>query len=140
MNQRCVQLTKEAWELLSESAHLVVFGEKRKAESERVDFALIVDDVHEQVPLMYATCKELDSETLYLQYGGAFPGTKDTISVVKCFEEILKWAQNFGYLRVSFRVENDNHPMLKLAMRCGFKIVGLRAFKDSVLLEHLKEF
>jgi hypothetical protein len=105
-----------------------------------VDFALLVDDIDEQVPMAYVTCQELDAETLYWQYGGSFPGTRDTVLSAKCFDLFMSWAKDIGYRRVGFRVENTNYPMLKLAMRGGFKIVGLRAFHNYVLLEHLKEF
>lgn len=55
-------------------------------------------------------------------------------------EKIIEWAEFAGYRRIAFLVENTNEAMLKLAMRCGFLIVGLRTFKGLILLEHVKEF
>lgn len=136
---RVVQIAKEKWGELSEKAHLIVFNEIKKPENERIDFALLVES-SSGVPMQYATCRELDSESVYFQYGGSFPGTKGSISSLRCMEKIIEWAEFAGYRRIAFLVENTNEAMLKLAMRCGFLIVGLRTFKGLILLEHVKEF
>lgn len=135
----CEKLEKNIWKELSESAHLIVFNELKSSALDRVDFALLISN-ETQKPMAFVTCQELDAFTLYWQYGGSFPDTKDTIYSVRSFELFLKWCRDHGYQRVGFRVENNNFPMLKLAMKSGFKIVGLRAFGGYVLLEHLKEF
>lgn len=135
----CIKLEKLAWRELSESAHLIVFNEIKSSALDRVDFALLIED-EQNKPMAFVTCQELDAFSLYWQYGGAFPDTKDTIYSIRSFELFLTWAREKGYQRVGFRVENNNYPMLKLAMKCGFKIVGLRAYAGYVLLEHLKEF
>lgn len=134
-----VKLNKEDWMVLSDKAHLVVFNETRKPEMERIDFALMVES-NAGIPMQYATCRELDSESLYFQYGGSFPGTKGTIKSIQCMELILDWAEFAGYRRIAFLVENTNQAMLKLALRCGFLITGIRNFKGMILVEHTKEF
>lgn len=136
---RVVKISKEKWQEFSERAHLIVFNEIRKPDMERLDFALLVES-SAGIPMQYATCRELDSHSLYLQYGGSFPGTKGSIQSLRCLEKILDWACFAGYERVSFLVENTNEAMLKLAMRCGFLIVGIRNFKGLILLEHVKDF
>lgn len=133
------KVAKDDWAILAENAHLIVFNEIKKPEMDRIDFALVVE-AESGLPMQYATCRELDSESLYLQYGGSFPGTKGTIQSHRCMEKIIHWAEFAGYKRISFLVENVNEAMLKLAMRTGFLIVGLRNFKGQILLEHLKEF
>lgn len=135
---RVVKLAKEQWAELSEKAHLVVFNEMKKPEMERIDFALLVES-DSGVLMQYATCRELDAESVYIQYGGSFPGTKGSIASIRCFEKIVQWAAHAGYSRISFLVENTNQAMLKLAIRCGFLIVGIRNFKGLILLEHLKD-
>lgn len=132
-------ITKDDWATLAERAHLIVFNEIKKPEMDRIDFALIVEN-ESSVPLQYATCRELDAESLYLQYGGSFPGTKGTIKSIRCFNAILDWANLAGYRRVSFLVENTNEAMLKLALSVGFLIIGVRNYRGLVLLEHAKEF
>lgn len=133
------KVTKEDWAELSERAHLIVFNEIRKPETERIDFALIVES-ESGVPLQYATCRELDSESLFFQYGGSFPGTKGSPKSLRCMEKIIGWAEFSGYRRIAFLVENTNDAMMKLAMRCGFLVTGIRTFKGLILLEHVKEF
>lgn len=134
-----MKITKEDWASVSHDAHLIAFGKNRKPESERIDFALLVES-DAGVPMQYATCREHDSDSLYFQFGGSFPGTKGTILSLRSLELLLNWIQNNGYQRISFLVENTNQAMLKLAMRCGFLITGVRYFKSSVLLEHAREF
>lgn len=133
------KLTKEEWKPLSEQAHLVVFNEAKDASIERIDFALVAED-KDQVPCSYTTCRELDADSLYFQYGGSFPGTKGTTKSIAAFEGFVRWAKEAGYKRVTFYVENWNAAMLKLAMRTGFLITGVRNYKSHVLVEHLLEF
>lgn len=136
---KVVKIAKEDWSELAERAHLIVFNETKKPEMDRIDYALMVES-DAGLPLQYCTCRELDAESVYFQYGGSFPGTKGSPKSVRCMELILDWAEFAGYKRVSFLVENTNEAMLKLALRCGFLITGLRHFKGHILLEHLKEF
>lgn len=135
---RVVRVTKEDWKQLSEKAHLVVFNEVRDAESERIDFALVAEN-QDSTPGTYVTCRELDAHSLYFQYGGSFPGTKGTPRSLQAMQGFLRWARENGYKRVAYYVENKNHAMLKLAMRTGFTITGVRNFKNSILLEHCLE-
>lgn len=136
---RVVKISKEKWAELSEKAHLIVFNEIRKPEMERIDYALLVES-DSGVPMQYATCRELDAESVYFQYGGSFPGTKGTGKSLRCFDKIIEWSEFAGYRRISFLVENTNEAMMKLALRFGFLVVGLRNFKGQVFLEHTKEF
>ncbi len=136
---KVVKISKERWSELSEKAHLIVFNEIKKPEMERIDYALLVES-ESGVPMQYATCRELDSESLYFQYGGSFPGTKGSPKSVRCMQKLLEWSEFAGFRRVAFLVENTNEAMLKLAMHCGFLITGIRNFKGLILLEHVKEF
>lgn len=140
------KLTPAQWAPLSENAHLVVFGRHKPASLDRIDFALLarkesktIDYGMRQNLLAYVTCRELDADTLYWQFGGSFPGTLGTVSSKTCMEAFLAWSREH-YKRVSFLVENTNAPMLKMGLFFGFKIVGIRTFEGSVLVEHLKEF
>jgi hypothetical protein len=136
---KVVKIASEKWAELSEKAHLIVFNEIKKPEMERIDFALLVESSG-GMPLQYATCRELDSESLYFQYGGSFPGTKGSPQSLRCMEKLLEWAEFAGFRRIAFLVENTNQAMLKLAMRCDFLITGMRNHKGIILLEHVKEF
>ena len=134
MNFSMKILSAEQWNTLSEKAHLVTFGEIRPASKERIDFALIAVDPDETL-LGYVTMHELDSETIYWQFGGAFPSMKGTIHTFACYKSALKWCQG-KYKRVSTLIKNDNVTMLKFALKAGFRVTGLKYFNGNVLLEH----
>ena len=131
------KLSKEVWKELAENAHLVVFNEVRLNEQNRIDFALLAVD---ETPLQYVTCRELDDETLYWQYGGSFPSCRGTPKSFLAYNAIIQACKDLGYKRISFLVENNNFPMLKFAIAAKCNIVGMRTFNGSVWLEHLKEF
>lgn len=133
-----VTLTHAQWQHHSEKAHEIVFGKRKPASRDRVDFVMVAEESGS--PMVYAVCRELDSESLYWQYGGAFPPAAKSPMPWEAMRLFLDGAEAMGYRRVSFLVENDNGPMLKLAAKAGFKIVGVRNFRGSVLLEHGLEF
>lgn len=130
-------ISKELWAGMSESAHLTVFCEKRPWEFNRIDFALMAVD---EKPLQYVTCRELDQETLYWQYGGSFPSCKGTPKSFAAYKAIIETCRKAGYKRITFLVENNNFSMLKFAMASGFMITGVKNFQGSILLEHILEF
>ena len=136
---KVVEIQKDDWMLLSEKAHLIVFNEAKMAATDRIDFALVTENSRGEL-MNYVTCRELDSESLYWQYGGSFPGTKGSILSLRAVQALLEYCKSAGYARVGFFVENTNSAMLKMAMKCGFLITGVRNFKGIILLEHYLEF
>jgi RimJ/RimL family protein N-acetyltransferase len=131
------ELTPKQWSYHSEQAHAVVFGERKPATLDRIDFALVV---REGRTLMgYLTCRELDSESVYWQYGGAFPGTRGSSMTFLGYTAYVQHCK-LRYKRIGTLIENDNLAMIKMAMKVGFKIVGIRNFNGQILLEHLLEF
>ena len=130
------RIEKSEWVSLSRDAHVSVFKEEWEAEKERVDFALLTTDSEDQL-IQYATLRELDSESVYIQYGGSFPTYRGSIPAYRSFQAILRWLGE-RYPNVTFLTENTNLAMLKFAIREGFIIVGLRATKKSIMLELYK--
>lgn len=124
------------WKSVSHDAHRAVFGTLRDAESERISFALLA--LYNDKPAAYVTCQELDSETLYWQFGGVFPTVKGTVNAFRAYTGLLDYCFS-DYQRVCFRVENKNFAMLKFALKLGFEIVGVRVFKNKILVEHVLE-
>lgn len=138
MNIEVEQISKEDWRPLSEKVHLVVFSESKPADFDRIDFALIAKT--ETKGLMgYVTCREFDAHSLYWQYGGAFPGTKGSSLTLAGYMRFVWWTKQ-RYKRVSTLVDNSNIVMLKMAMKVGFRIIGVRNFGGHILLEHCMEF
>lgn len=131
-----VKLSKQEWSQHTEQAHFVCFGEVGYSALDRCDFALLV--VEGDVPLMYATIKETDSESAYLQRGGAFPSSKNTVLSYKAFDLIMNYLKtNYKYL--TMRVLNTNKPMLKFAMKADFLIDGVNYAKGNIYLDHYLE-
>lgn len=127
------ELSALEWRRYSEKAHLICFNKEKPVSEERIDFAILVHENHELAA--YVTCKEMNAHTVYCQFGGAFPGTKGTVKSALAFETGLKHLQ-LKYQTLRFAVENDNYPMLKLAMLYKFKINGIRYHEKEILLEH----
>ena len=131
-------LTPEQWKPHAELAHQIVFGKQKPAHWDRLDYVLVTEN-DEGVPLCYVTCQERDSESLYWQYGGSFPGAKGTIITWGSLQVFIGYTQE-RYKRLAMLIENTNTPMLRLAMKAGLRIVGIRSFKEHILLEHGLEF
>lgn len=135
---KIVHYSAKEWASVSEEAHRIAFGTIKPASMDRIDFAILV--TKEDVAVGYITCRETDNKTLYWQHGGAFPGTKDSIYSWPAYALCMDHCQGMGYDRVTTLIENTNLVMLKMAMKVGFKIIGVRNYKGAILLEHLKEF
>lgn len=132
-----VKVHRDDWKDMGESAHIAVFGKLKPPEKERIDFALLVEN--EKELMGYLTCREHDSETLYWQFGGAFPGTQGSSLTFSGYQAFVAWCKE-RYKRVTTLIENENTVMLKMAMKVGFRIVGVRTYQGEILLEHLLEF
>ncbi len=135
---KLVTFTPQEWEGFSENAHKIAFQEHKPAHFDRIDFALLAVG-RDETPAAYVTCRELDHASVYWQFGGAMPGSKGGIPAFRAYEAFVRHAKTH-YERVTTLIENTNTPMLKMAMKVGFRIVGIRNFKGSILLEHLLEF
>lgn len=122
----------DEWKLVSEDAHMLIFNELRSGEMNRIDFSLVVWD---DKPLGYMTCREFDSETIYISYGGSFGKSFKILEAYKTMLSELKI-----YKRATTLVENTNTTMLKMAMSQGFLITGIKNFKDSIFLELILEW
>lgn len=125
-------LSKDTWSEMSESAHLICFSEHRPKSMDKIDYCLFIED--EGVPCSYATVREIDEETFYLQYGGAFPSIKGTVNSFKCYLMVINYLLE-NYKRGTTYVENTNTAMIKFALKAGGIITGIRNFEGSVLLE-----
>lgn len=133
------QIDKTSWaRYFSENAHRAVFEETKPASKERIDFALLAV-TQEDEPISYLTARELDSDTLYWQFGGAFVKFRGTPYSFKSYEAFVEWTKA-RYKRVVTYIENSNVKMLRMAMAVGYRITGIRNYHGDVLLEHTMEF
>jgi RimJ/RimL family protein N-acetyltransferase len=126
-----------SWKAVGAFAHETVFNEKSHPDWDRIDFALLSSK--EGNPIGYVTCREVDHETLYWSYGGAMPYIRGTSTSWEGYKKMVDACRS-DYKRIFTLIENDNIPMLKFAMKVGFRVIGTKTFKGKVLLEHLIEF
>lgn len=132
-----IQVLPKEWEAFSEDAHKICFHAHKPKSFDRIDYALLCTD--NGVPCGYITCREYDHETVYFQFGGTFPGTKGGVKSWLCYEKCTEFAR-LRYRRITTLIENDNQVMLKFAMKMGYRIIGIRNYAGSILLEHVLEF
>lgn len=131
----------EQFKLISEQLYHQIFNQQRNSEIDRIDFACVF--FYGDKPSGYVSCYEHSSKVLYMQFGGAFPEYRNSSLVYKSYRQLVEqMLTKYDCLRM--RVDRDNIPMLKLAFKCGWKIVGtifdescqrllveLSIFKDS---------
>lgn len=128
-----VKYCPEEWLDFSEMVHSLVFNESRSKDIARFDFVLAVWD--QMIPVGYVHCREMDRDSIYIGYGGAFPDVRGSGKSLEGFSMILDFLKK-DYKRASMLIENNNIKMLKLALNAGFKVIGLRNAEGDIFLEH----
>lgn len=130
-------LTPDEWQLLAHDAHLTVFSESRDHSGDNISYALLAKEGEELTG--YLTAREVDRETVYWQFGGAFPGTRGTTRTVRTYEALVNWTRE-RYKRIVTFVLNTNIAYLRLAMASGFLISGIKYYEKTVLVELSLDF
>lgn len=131
------KIPAEEWKVLDELSHTICFGEKRPSDLNRHHF--VMAGFLGKELMGYTTCIEMDSETVYLQHGGAFPNYEKSLYVLQSYKALLDSLRP-TYKRAWTRVKNTNLVMLKLALKMGFLITGTYQFKGDTLVELELEF
>jgi hypothetical protein len=129
-------MDKDLFDTWAENAHVVTFNEHRPSEMNRYDFALIA--VKDGKLIAYGLCREFDSESLYLGFGGCFPEHQKSRSAVEWYEKGVEWSLQ-RYKRVTTLIENENVPMLRVAFHCGLRVIGVKIFKQQIFCELMRE-
>lgn len=139
MSIRVEKLPAKIWRQYAENAHLIVFDERRKAEMDRIDYALLAVDTETDTPAGYITCREYDSHSVYWAYGGAFPSVRGTNQSFPVYKKFIQWARE-NYQSVFTQIENTNRTYLKFALQVGFIIRGCRSWDGRVYVELALDF
>lgn len=134
---KTLMFSADEWKNMAENAHRYCFAEIRPSDMDRISYALM--GVDGEVPTGYVTVRELDSESVYWQYGGAFKSIEKSINVLKTYQGFINRTKEMGVKRISTYIQNTNLPMLKMAMHCGFRIIGTRTFKNEIFCELINE-
>ncbi len=132
------KLSKEQWQELAQGVHSIVFKEIQDADYNRISYALLLVEKESDVVTSYITIQEMDAKWAYIQYGGAFPNYQKGLYVVRGFHQLLNYLRE-RYDKISTFVENSNYAMLKLYMREGFLVTGIKYFRETILLENTFE-
>lgn len=133
-NLEIKMLPAKEFQQISEELHKSVFSEERPREFERIDFACLF--FYKKRLAGYVTCYEHDSEQLYIQFGGALPEFRSSSIVYVAYFRMIKiLLENYSFLLTM--VESENILMLKLAFKCGWRIMGTRMTTDKKLLVEL---
>lgn len=115
----------EEWNKLAKDAHLICFNENRDPETNRYDYVLCSFKEDEaQTICGYIGIQEQDKNTAYLQHGGAFPSMMSTALVGRSYRLALNYLKE-RYDLLLCTILNDNLGMLNLAMKEGFRVIGV---------------
>ena len=123
----------------SNNVHVTVFGKYRPGYMDRISYALLLIDTEKDAPIGYLTARELDNESVYWQYGGGIKPHFQPAIVLTGYKRLIAWHSD-RYKRITTYVKNDNIEYLRIALKCGFRVIGTRTFKGEILLELLKSF
>lgn len=127
----------EQWSKYAEQFHFIVFNEYRSNEVNRIDYALTAWDDLDLIG--YFTLRELDSDSIYIGYGGVIPKERKSMKSYNAFMELLGFLKS-KYLRATTLVENTNIQMIKMYFKAGFLITGIKNFKNTIYLELSNEW
>lgn len=119
------------WLEYAGSAHKLVFKKNRDPLLDRISFALLAHN--DDTAIGYVTCRELDAESIYWQFGGALDEFRG-FSAVQGFRAFFDYC-SARYKRISTLVKNDNVNYLHLIMKMGFRAIGIRNFQNEIFLE-----
>lgn len=125
-------MTPIDFEAMAEDAHMAIFGEFKDRKSNRFDFVILVEEEvrtqllkqEERVPVGLMACKEIDAESVWILYGGAFEKFRKTSIIVPGFHMMIDFLRT-KYKRVRIDSKTSNIAMIKLAYSKGFEIVGV---------------
>lgn len=133
------RIDPKTWARLSEGMHKRVFKEIKPAAWDRIDYALLAVKENEPTPCAYMTCRELDAETVYWQFGGMLESIRGTTTSWKAYLAFLAW-HKAHYRRATSYIENTNIAYLKMALKAGFVVIGTRTYKNRIFLDVELEF
>jgi RimJ/RimL family protein N-acetyltransferase len=120
------------WDSVSSEAHKEVFGKNDLEGIEGVDYVLAV--LEGESILGYVTVIEENKRVAYWQLGGILPENRAKPAMYRAYKMLIEWTLE-RYLKITTRIENTNTAMLRMAMKAGFVIQGVRVWDGKILLE-----
>jgi GNAT superfamily N-acetyltransferase len=82
-------------------------------------------------PVGFATGFELKPSTFFAWLCGVLPAARRCAVASQLMEALHQWARDQGYRNVRFECYSRHRPMLHLAIKAGYDIVGIRWDPDG---------
>ena len=123
-------LDQDNWKQIAEGLHSIVFDKKRDHKIDRADGCFLIYDKNTNCSVGYVSYFETDAKSIYWQWGGLFPEFRGTNIAYKAINICLEVADKI-YDTINMMVHRDNIKMLKIAFSVGFRINGVRCFRDD---------
>lgn len=82
-------------------------------------------------PVGFALGYEIKQSTFYSWYIGVLPDYRRAGVAAQLMEALSAWARDQGYQIIRFECYNRHRPMLHLAIRQNYNIVGIRYDADA---------
>jgi GNAT superfamily N-acetyltransferase len=82
-------------------------------------------------PAGFALGYEIKQSTFYCWYIGVLPDYRRAGVAAQLMEAMTAWARDQGYQLIRFECYNRHRPMLHLAIRQNYNIVGIRYDADA---------
>ena len=136
MNLSAKIVEKAEWESIESFAHEELFGKEYLDLYKDYNFAVLVSGGADMV--CYATIKELDADTAFLNFGGTFKKYQSQYLTSECLKKI-KDTLTKKYKYVGFCCRTKNIAMIKVGLNNGFNIIGMKLVLGLPNLEFLLE-
>jgi hypothetical protein len=132
------RLSKDEWMGEAIKCHTDLFSDEGLDESLNLNFAVVLKDENNVIN-HYLTVQEIDSETAHIPYGGSLAQWRNLGRGPEGFIMMLNELKR-NYKRATFWTKFTNRPMIMLALKVGFQIIGTREAHGVPGLEFLIEF
>lgn len=125
-------ITKKEWDVFGETLHQSVFNWFRSRDDDKCDYAIIIEkDSH---VAGFITVRELGVKRAHLLFGGVIPSFRGTLNTVLTYSTIL---DNLAkcYDTCTTCIENTNNDMLRISLKLGYKIIGIKTIDGCSFVE-----
>lgn len=129
-------ITKEQWKAVERESHADLFGDEYGELFKEYNFVVLVTLGPDMV--CYATIKELDGDTAFLNFGGTFRRYRGQNLTSQCLEKILACLKP-QYKYIGFCCRTKNIAMIKVGLNNGFQMIGMKLILGLPNIEFLFE-
>ena len=125
-------LTPEQWNVYCLAMNEMSFGSPRDPLVERIAGAYVSGT--DANLFGFATYQEIDAHSCYLQLGGIVKHKQGTTASWREYFKLIK-ALSEKYEVIRTKIWAKNTPMISMALRAGFQIIGCQISDSNLILE-----